>query len=153
MIVLFFCFFCFRPVCGAGGVQDRNTIPDARMTASTFFNSAYHPYYGRLNEDREYKAWCTKISSGRTDYLQVDMGAVRSVCAVATQGQGYVSSWSTSYKLHLSTDGVTWNAYKETNVEKVNNITYLSIEAEIYRKLIFLCKNQGESDLVLVALT
>ena len=46
------------------------------------------------------------------------MGAVRSVCAVATQGLR-INVWTTSYKLHLSTDGVTWNTYKETNIEKV----------------------------------
>ncbi|KAL9970397.1 hypothetical protein ACROYT_G022767 [Oculina patagonica] len=103
--------------CGPVGVEDRNTIPDARMTASTFFSSNYHPYYGRLNENRGDRVWCTKTTSDRTDYLQVDMGAVHFVCAVATQGRG--SSWIISYKVHLSTDGVTWNSYKENNVEKV----------------------------------
>ena len=103
----------------AVGVADRNIIPDSRMTASTFFDNRYHPYYGRLHENRGYGMWCTKTTSDRTDYLQVDMGAVRSVCAVATQGYRAGSMWITSYKLHLSTDGVTWNTYKETNIEKV----------------------------------
>ncbi|XP_078374860.1 lactadherin-like isoform X2 [Oculina patagonica] len=108
-----------KPVCGPVGVEDRNTIPDARMTASTIYNTHYYPYYGRLNGNRGYGAWCTKTKSDRTDYLQVDMGAVHSVCAVETQGEGFSSSWSTSYKVHFSRDGVTWSVYKENNVEKV----------------------------------
>ena len=111
-------FIC-RSVCGPVGVE--NKIPDARMTASTYFDSRYYPYYGRLNGYRGYGAWCTKTTTDRTDYLQVDMGAVHSVCAVATQGQSY-SYWITSYKVHLSTDGVTWKSYKENNVEKVTKI-------------------------------
>ena len=112
-------FACFS-VCGPVGVADRNIIPDAKMTASTVFTSDYDPYYGRLNETRGRGAWCPKTSSDRTDYLQVDMGAVHAVCAVATQGQRVASyDWTTSYKLDHSLDGGTWNAYKENNVEKV----------------------------------
>ncbi|KAL9970495.1 hypothetical protein ACROYT_G022880 [Oculina patagonica] len=106
-------------VCGPVGVADNNTIPDARMTASTFHNINYSPYYGRLNGTRGSGAWCTKTKSDRTDYLQVDMGAVHSVCAMTTQGLRGGSAWTTSYKVHLSTDGVIWNVYKENNVEKV----------------------------------
>ena len=106
-------------MCSSVGVADRNIIPDARMTASTFFDNRYYPYYGRLHENRGNGGWCTKTKSDRTDYLQVDMGAVRSVCAEATQGESGPTEWTTRYKLHLSTDGVTWNTYKETNIEKV----------------------------------
>ncbi|PFX14773.1 Lactadherin [Stylophora pistillata] len=105
--------------CGPVGVADTNTIPDARMTASSFYDSYRHPYYGRLNETRGSGAWCPKTKSNRTDYLQVDMGEVRFLCAVATQGYRRSSVWTTSYKLQLSTDGVTWNTYEETNIEKV----------------------------------
>ena len=47
------------------------------------------------------------------------MGVVRSVCAVATQGELASDEWTTSYRLQLSADNVTWNTYKETNIEKV----------------------------------
>ena len=110
------------------GVADRNIIPDARMTASTH-HSDYYPYYGRLNEQRGRAVWCAKTTADRTDYLQVDMGAVQSVCAVATKGSTKHVVWITSFKVHLSTDGVIWNAYKENNEEKVyysnsRNITF-----------------------------
>ena len=100
-------------------MADRNTIPDARMTASTNAGSSYSPYHGRLNENRGQGGWCPKTQTDRTDYLQIDMGTVRFVCAVATQGYRGGNNWATSYKVHLSSDGITWNVYKENNVEKV----------------------------------
>ena len=106
--------FVCGSACGAVGVKDRNKVPDARMTASS--------YYGRLNGDRGYTAWCA--ATDKIDYLQVDMGAVHSVCAVATQGDTAYPHWTISYKVHLSTDEVTWSSYKENNVEKVTKIIY-----------------------------
>ena len=104
------------------GVEDINTIPDDRITASTFHDSRYQPYYGRLNGRRGViGAWCTKTTDDRTDYLQVDMGAVRSVCAEATQG-ATGSYWITSFKLKLSLDGTTFNYYMEDNVVKVKKL-------------------------------
>ena len=97
---------------------DINTISDARMTASTVYRTRVSPYYGRLHANRGYGGWCPSTID-RTEYLQVDMGAMLSVCAVATQGQKMFDFWTTSYKLQLSTDGVTWNAYEETSTAKV----------------------------------
>ena len=106
------------------------------MTASTFYSTGYHAYYGRLNENRGNGAWCTKTSTDRTDYLQVDMGVVHSACAVATQGHSAGDHWTTSYKVHLSTDGVTWSSYKENNVEKVTKIVYLTVGVAVYTEII-----------------
>ena len=120
--------FCF-PACQPVGIADINTIPDDRITASTMLRHpwpyllGFQPYYGRLNGKRGlFKAWCTKTKNDRTDYLQVDMGAVRSVCAVATQG-GTGGQWITSFKLKLSLDGTTFNYYMEDNAVKVNKLT------------------------------
>ena len=123
-------------VCGVVGVEDRNKIPDARMTASSYANSYYYPYYGRLNGYSGYGGWCADTATDRTDYLQVDMGAVHSLCAVATQGAQTYSYWTTSYKVHLSKDGVTWNSYKENNIEKVTKIIYSCLGAEIYKEIV-----------------
>lgn len=108
--------------CGPVGVADNNTIPDARMTASSVFllsDDFYASYLGRLNETRGRGGWCPKTKFDKNDYLQVDMGSVLSVCAVATQGGEVLSEWTTSYKLRLSIDGLTWNTYEETNKTKV----------------------------------
>ena len=90
------------------------------MTASTYHNTYYYPYYGRLNANRGQGAWCTKTTFDRTDYLQVDMSAVRFVCVMETQGHKSSYVWVTSYKLLFSLDGVTWNTYKENNSVKVS---------------------------------
>ena len=97
-ILLLFCF----TACQAVGVADRNTIADARMTASTYYDSDHQPYYGPLNGKRGPNgAWCPKTTSDRSDYLQVDMGAVQSVCAVATEGTT-LGHFVTNCKLRLT---------------------------------------------------
>ncbi|XP_022777446.1 lactadherin-like [Stylophora pistillata] len=89
------------------------------MTASSMFDDDYASYLGRLNETRRRGGWCPKTTGDRTDYLQVDMGSVLSVCAVATQGEEVLPEWTTNYKLNLSIDGLAWNPYEETNKTKV----------------------------------
>ena len=127
--------FVYGSECGAVGVEDRNKMPDLRMTASTFHNNHFYPHYGRLNGNRGNGAWCPKTATDRTDYLQVDKGAVHSACAVATQGSRVLSEWTTSYKLRLSTDKVTWSNYKENNVEKVTKIIYSCLRVEIFKEI------------------
>ena len=135
-LIISFLLFLGLSVCGPVGVDDRNTISDSKMTASTINSSSYYAYYGRLNESRSQGAWCPKTATDRTDYLQVDMGAVYSVCAVATQGHRLGDYWTTSYKVHLSTDAVTWSSYKENNVEKVTKITYFTVGVAVYTEII-----------------
>ena len=107
-------------MCVSVGTADPNTIPDARIKASSLYNAQEQPFYGRLNGSRGNGAWCPKTSSDKTEYLQVDMGAVYYVCAVATQGSRTGNHWTTSFKLHFSIDGATWKTYKENNAEKVS---------------------------------
>ena len=38
--------------CVPVAVADNDTIPDSALKASTFYNTYYHPYHGRLNETR-----------------------------------------------------------------------------------------------------
>ena len=102
-------------VCTAVGVEDPNKISDARMTASSNYLQ-YYPYKGRINGET---GWCQGTSTIGNDYLQVDMGALRTVCAVATQGKKN-GSYVTSYKLSISTDGVNWTTYQEGNNDKVS---------------------------------
>ena len=52
------------------------------------------------------------------DYIRFDMGAGCTVCGVATQGKTN-GSFRKSYRLSFSTDGTSWTAYKEQNVDKV----------------------------------
>lgn len=100
-------------------MADTKKIQNDQMTASSYYNNKYYPYYGRLSGTMG-KGWCPKTRQGpRTDYLQIDMRTVRSVCAVATQGSIKASEWTSSYILRMSIDGETWDTYKQNNAEKV----------------------------------
>ena len=63
----------------------------------------------------------------KTSFLQIDLGAVYSICAVATQGvNGYgFNEWTKSYKLQLSLNGRTWTYYKADVTDKVRFVLYL----------------------------
>ena len=89
------------------------------MTASTFYNNKEYPYYGRLNGTRGNGAWCPK-KNNKGDYLQVDMMKMYSVCALATQGSRTDNYWTTRYKLQFSSNGATWESYKENRIDKVS---------------------------------
>ena len=89
------------------------------MTASTFYDNKEYPYYGRLNGTRGNGVWCPKISN-RGEFLQVDMMKMYSVCAVATQGSRENNFWTTRYELQFSTNGATWESYKEKRIDKVS---------------------------------
>ena len=102
-------------------MEDPDIIPDAQITASSNYASFY-PHKGRLNGD---SAWCQRPSKIPDSHIQVDMGARRAVCGVATQGtaQGKAQGlFIESYTLSFSTDGTSWTTYKEENVEKVLNM-------------------------------
>ena len=64
--------------------------------------------------------WCAKNKNKLGEYLQVDMMKMYSVCAVATQGLRQNYDWTTRYKLHYSTNGATWEFYKENRIDKVS---------------------------------
>ena len=109
------CFVLVPGPCTAIGVaEDIYDIPDDQMTATSIYRQ-YYSYQGRLNGE---SGWCAGSKEITDDYLQVDMGAEYLLCAVATQGRS-TGSWVTSYKLSLSTDGVTWTTYQEEGVDKV----------------------------------
>lgn len=99
--------------CTAVGVASKDKIPDEKMTTSDHSYSSAHN--GRLNGE---SAWCVPIASNdyTLDFLQIDMGAVHTVCAVATQGTGPGGSYVTSYKVSFRTDGESFfSDYKDEN--------------------------------------
>lgn len=112
----------FFSVCEAIGVQNRYKVPDSRMTASSSFAGHFDASRGRLWNQRQGGSWEPKYPANvGKDWLQVDMGSMLSVCAVATQGNGWIyPDWVTAYKIKLSTDGNIWKFYQEDGVDKVS---------------------------------
>jgi hypothetical protein len=51
-------------------------------------------------------------------YLQIDVGIVTNITAVATQGRNAIAQWVKDYLLLYSTDGSTWFTYKENDAVK-----------------------------------
>ena len=70
-----------------------------------------------MNSTREPQTWCPATNTP-SDYLQVDMGSVKSVRAMATQRQGTGSFYTATYYLKYSLDNKVWNTYKENNEKK-----------------------------------
>ena len=62
-------------------------------------------------------AWSPNNNSNADDYLEINLGDVFFICAVATQGNPISYEWTKSYKLHLLLGD--WIIYKENNTEKV----------------------------------
>jgi len=102
--------------CKAIGVSaDIYDIQDDQMTTTSNYLS-YYAYNGRLNGS---SGWCAGSRDDYSDdYLQIDMGAEYSVCAVATQGKSS-GSYLTSYQLSFSTDGQSWTTYQKDGEDKV----------------------------------
>ena len=100
------------------GVEDRSKFPDHRMTATSFISDPYFPYNGRLNA---YPCWEPKTRDNiPNDYLQLDLGGVHFICAVATQGNKKAEEWTKKYEISLSLNNDVWSTYKESGQTKVS---------------------------------
>lgn len=94
-------------------------LPDSSFTATSVY-SRYLPKHGRLHNSP--RGWCSR-PRGNTphEYLQVDLGRVFHVCAVATQGNPNQNEWTKTFKLKFSLDGSKWSVYQENGADKVFN--------------------------------
>ena len=82
------------------GVADSTVIKNTAFASSTQYSYHYVPYYGRLNSTEE--GWApTRVDMlAGTAYLQVDLGAVYTLCSIQTQGNGKgLREWTKTYKV------------------------------------------------------
>ena len=117
-LVLFWLCSCFQfAACrmNSVGVSDSSIIYDQRFSASSSLSSS-HASKGRLNGG---SAWIPSSNNDNSDYLQIDLGSVFVVCAVATQGNPSANDWTETYKIETSLDNVNWQWYQENNTVKV----------------------------------
>ena len=96
------------------GISDQGKIPDNQMTASSRYSTHHLAAYGRLHGNRGY-GWCAKERGRTDDWLQVDLGKMIDVWAIATQGDTVGTAWVAAFKLSYSTDGNNWTPYKDAN--------------------------------------
>ncbi|XP_068697587.1 neuropilin-2-like [Montipora foliosa] len=86
----------------------------------------------RFNETRGVARWCPRTTTNRSDYLQIDLGSVGSVCAIATQGT-MSPFYSTSYKLQSSVSGTTVFPGNTAQSGIVQNSLSIAIKARYVR--------------------
>ena len=96
--------------------MESGAIKDSQITASSTYLS-YEPSNGRL---RRARGWAAD-SLDQNQWLQIDLGSVKLVQKVATQGDGGYSNYVTSYKLSYSSDGSRWTEYGEDGKIMVSN--------------------------------
>ncbi|XP_046543699.1 uncharacterized protein LOC124253889 [Haliotis rubra] len=95
-------------------------IDDSQLTASSSLNSEHGPQRSRLNQPAQgdyIGAWEAEYND-KNQYIQVDLGRVVEVTAVATQGRDDQNQFVREYTLSSSTDGKTWFPYYEGTTVK-----------------------------------
>ncbi|XP_068693880.1 uncharacterized protein [Montipora foliosa] len=113
---------CSEPL----GVGWNFTLPDSAFHASSSLIAGtwdFGAHNARLyKEDDRMRsrigAWCAKHKDSN-QWLQVDLGKIKFVTAVATQGRDKYFEHVKSYELAFSKDGQRWNHYKENGRRRV----------------------------------
>ncbi len=97
-------------------------LPNASITASSFYGGGYEPWRGRLFDLSTTANWSAQTNDAN-QYLQIDLGKVRPVDAILTQGRHNANQWVTSYRLSYSLDGNTWIDYPPVLTGNTNQTT------------------------------
>ena len=101
------------------GVESGN-ISNIAMMSSTILNASSLPHFGRLRKQLGRCAWIPATSADRnSSWLQVDLGTLTNVSAVATQGSCSGDQWTKSYVIKYSENGVDWKHYGELGTIRV----------------------------------
>ena len=104
--------------------MESRQILDSAITASSFYSEYYKPWYGRLNLHLGRCAWTTTSGGRDNAWIQVDLGDIKLVTGVATQGRCTDDERVTSYTVTYSIDGGNWEFYKESDGPKVGLCTF-----------------------------
>ena len=110
-----------RTGCGSPlGVED-GRIPNSAMVASSMYDARHASWRGRLNMQivkGSYGAWCARYNNA-FQWLQVNLGYLSRVVAVATQGRYGNRQWVRKYELSYSTGGNKFKFYSVKGRVKV----------------------------------
>ena len=91
------------------GLQD-GSLPNSSLTAGSAKYGAAAD--ARLNSS---VGWAGNYTHG--EWLQVELGNVTNVTAIATQGHPRFNWWSRRYLLYSSFDGIYWQPYRKVRGE------------------------------------
>jgi hypothetical protein len=84
--------------------------------SSVFVGDAYGTNHNRPWLDSD-QAWSAAVANNGSDFLQYDLGSIRWVQGIVTQGRANMDQWVTSAKVDVSPDNVNWvTAYSSVNL-------------------------------------
>uniref|UniRef100_A0A8C8DWW3 Coagulation factor VIII, procoagulant component n=1 Tax=Oryzias sinensis TaxID=183150 RepID=A0A8C8DWW3_9TELE len=100
----------------------KNRIPDNNFTASSFYSSlvrSWSPSLARLHQTGGANAWRPKNNNPH-EWLQVDLGSVKRITGVITQGARSVLTemMVTEFSVTYSQDEHTWSSVLEDNSQR-----------------------------------
>ena len=91
-------------------------IANHQVRSSSDYNHAHSTKFARLTTTTLVgaSAWCSRILD-TNQWLQINLGKVRRVTAVATQGRSDADQWITSYYVEHSKSGDDWKRYEDNS--------------------------------------
>jgi hypothetical protein len=97
------------------GISNVKVIPDNSLTSSSIYNNTISAGKARLLSN---SSWRPR-DNDTNPWLQIDLGEIYYVCAVATQGDPNSDERTRKYKIKWSLDGVKWEYLKTETLNKV----------------------------------
>ena len=109
--------------------MESRAISDAQISASSQWDDNHAAKQGRLNfkaGSGKQGGWSTRYNN-QNQWLKVDLGGIKSVTSLATQGRNGYSQWVASYKVEFGNDGSSFQFYQEHGADKVCELSYTSL--------------------------
>lgn len=116
VIIVFFFLISVEDIQALG--MESGAIADSQLTASSEYNAYHAPKRSRLHTKEistlARGAW-SSLTNDANQWLQIDVGKIRNVTHIATQGRNSYSPFQyvTKYKVQYSNDGLTFQFYKK----------------------------------------
>lgn len=104
---LYGCYECQAPL----GMENFRITP-TQITASSQYDGNHAPNIGRLHYMGYAGAWAAVVNN-LNQWIQIDFLIKTTVTYVATQGRHTVGQWVTQYKLQYSSDGSSFEVFKQ----------------------------------------
>jgi hypothetical protein len=82
-------------------------VEDNQMTSSSHHDNTHAASHGRLYGDT---SWCSATSS-LAEYIQIDLGRVKAIRGIATQGDRVTDKWVKTYDVSYSKANNTYVKY------------------------------------------
>jgi hypothetical protein len=88
-----------------------SSITDDGFSSSSDFNEEHAAKFGKLNLKTGKANWSAKAND-KNQWIQLDIGKIQSIAAVAVQGRFNYKQWVSKYDLHISSDLKDWEKFE-----------------------------------------